>query len=546
MTIVVPVPIPAAPPVPDSGLPEPTFDAQYEAFNSYEKNSLVPGMNAMGDATYQNALDAKSSATTATAKAAEASGSATAAAGSATTATTKAGEATASATAAAGSASTASTKAGEASASATAAAAGAAAATTKAADATDAATAAQTFRNQAEVFATQQLKGSSTTNVTPGAGNKAFAIETSRSFVAGMYLVATSAGAPSTYMRGTVVSYDGTTGALTLSVDQFAGAARSDWVLGVAAAGAADPASAIHSAAGKATPVDADELGLVDSAATWGLKKLTWANLKATLMAYFQGQFREKLTAARTYYVRTDGNDSNTGLANTAGGAFATIQKAIDTVAALDLGVYDVTTRCTGAFTASVTLKSLVGAGKHVIRGANDDTTTMTLTVAGAHCFYLGDAGFSGTYQLQYMKLSTTTSGNCISGAGGGGIVLFGNIDFGACAGAHLQASQGQLVRVMAPYTISGSASSHAGAYDTGFCRLSSFAVTLTGTPNFSSAFAAAGRGGILLAYGTSFSGTATGVRYSADSNSVIGTGAGDTFLPGNAAGTKTNGGQYV
>lgn len=40
----------------------------------------------------------------------------------------------------------------------------------------------------------------------------------------------------------------------------------------------------IHAATGKSTPVDADELGLVDSAASNALKKLTWANLKATLI----------------------------------------------------------------------------------------------------------------------------------------------------------------------------------------------------------------------------------------------------------------------
>ena len=41
----------------------------------------------------------------------------------------------------------------------------------------------------------------------------------------------------------------------------------------------------IHSATEKPTPVDADEMGIVDSAASNILKKLTWANLKATLYA---------------------------------------------------------------------------------------------------------------------------------------------------------------------------------------------------------------------------------------------------------------------
>lgn len=44
-------------------------------------------------------------------------------------------------------------------------------------------------------------------------------------------------------------------------------------------------ASPTHNAIEKTAPVDADELPLVDSAASWGLKKLTWANLKAVLAA---------------------------------------------------------------------------------------------------------------------------------------------------------------------------------------------------------------------------------------------------------------------
>jgi len=42
-----------------------------------------------------------------------------------------------------------------------------------------------------------------------------------------------------------------------------------------------------HAASSKATPVDADELPLADSAASFALKRLTWANLKATLNGLF-------------------------------------------------------------------------------------------------------------------------------------------------------------------------------------------------------------------------------------------------------------------
>jgi len=46
---------------------------------------------------------------------------------------------------------------------------------------------------------------------------------------------------------------------------------------------AANLASTVHAATSKTTPVGADEVPLIDSAASNGLKKLTWANIKATL-----------------------------------------------------------------------------------------------------------------------------------------------------------------------------------------------------------------------------------------------------------------------
>lgn len=46
-----------------------------------------------------------------------------------------------------------------------------------------------------------------------------------------------------------------------------------------------------HGASSKTPPVDNDEIPLVDSAAAYGLKKLTWSNLKATLKTYFDSLY---------------------------------------------------------------------------------------------------------------------------------------------------------------------------------------------------------------------------------------------------------------
>lgn len=301
-------------------------------------------------------------------------------------------------------------------------------------------------------------------------------------------------------------------------------------------------AAHIHAATSKATPVDADELGLVDSAASNALKKLTWANLKATLLAYFKGQFREKLTAARTYYVRTDGNDSNNGLANTSGGAFLTIQKAVDVCAALDLGIYDATIMVgAGTWTATTTLKTLVGAGKVVIRGINANTAD-TVIAGTAACF---KGTYVGVYEIQYMTLGTNASGACIDIYGGGAVVRWGGVNFSA-ASVHVRPIAGAYAEAIGAYTISGGGSAHVSAYETAALRIVGVDVTLVGTPAFSVAFAFSSRVGSLLVVGTTFSGAAIGARYLANINSVIYTAAGESFLPGSVAGTTATGGQYV
>lgn len=76
--------------------------------------------------------------------------------------------------------------------------------------------------------------------------------------------------------------------------------------------------------------------------------------------------------------------------------------------------------------------------------------------------------------------------------------------------------------------------------------QVQNLTITITGTPAFS-AYAGAYFGGILLANGCTFSGSATGSRYSVSSNAVIFTnGAGANYFPGDSAGSVATGGQYI
>ena len=94
---------------------------------------------------------------------------------------------------------------------------------------------------------------------------------------------------------------------------------------------------------------------------------------------------RLSLTAARTYYVRTDGSDSNTGLVDSAGGAFLTIQKAYNTIATIDKNGYAITIQVgTGTFAEALTVYTGIGEGTVTLQGALTAQETVTSATVAA------------------------------------------------------------------------------------------------------------------------------------------------------------------
>lgn len=59
----------------------------------------------------------------------------------------------------------------------------------------------------------------------------------------------------------------------------------------------------INAGTGKTTPVDADAFAMMDSAASNATKKLTWANLKATLKTYFDTLYVPAAVSLTKYYA---------------------------------------------------------------------------------------------------------------------------------------------------------------------------------------------------------------------------------------------------
>jgi len=296
-------------------------------------------------------------------------------------------------------------------------------------------------------------------------------------------------------------------------------------------------------------PLDAQLTSLAGLAFTGNTLKVVRVNAAETAFEFADagaGGGREVLTAVRTYYVRTDGSDSNTGLADTAGGAFLTIQKAVDTVLRnLDRLGYTVTIKVAdGTYTGAISVQGSEGLGSGIIQieGNTGTPENVLITVTGANAVvatgpvYVLVTGF---------KLSTITSGSTLTATVGARIQI-GAIQFGACASSHITASYGGHITATAPgYTINGAATYHWYANNLGNINITSKTITITGTPAFSF-FAIAQSRGYAGVGANTFSGSATGARYYCSGAGVVDSnGGGSTYLPGNSAGSTATGGAY-
>ena len=267
--------------------------------------------------------------------------------------------------------------------------------------------------------------------------------------------------------------------------------------------------------------------------------KHVYMGADATVLSYV----REKLTADRTYYVRTDGSDSNSGLADTSGGAFLTIQKAIDVVAdTLDCARKNVYVQVRdGTYTAGVTMRPLVGSTVINIVGNTTTPANCIISTSGS-CVNSGVRGFG--INISGFKI-TSSAGIGVQVGIGGYVYQYGAMDIGSCATSHYYCrGAGSYIAITYAYTISGNAPTHMQILDQAGVGFEGIVVTLSGTRAFSSAYIYARSLGFATFGASSFTGSATGKRYDLTLNSACY--AGGVTLPGNSAGTTATGGQYA
>jgi hypothetical protein len=246
---------------------------------------------------------------------------------------------------------------------------------------------------------------------------------------------------------------------------------------------------------------------------------------------------REALAADRTYYVSTTGSDTNSGLS--AGSPFLTIQKAVNTIATLDIRIQTVTIQVAdGTYTGDTRITApFLGSGSIKIVG--NAATPANVIIGNVEC----DNG--AVINVESVKLVPVVSASFCLYASNNGSIYFSNVQFGAATAAHMRAAAGGIITAYGNYSIVAAAPVHYQTIISGNIFVSNKTVTLTGTPAFSTAFANADSGGAMEIYNNTFTGAATGKKYQATLNGVIQTYTAAVF-PGSVAGTVATGGQYA
>ena len=269
---------------------------------------------------------------------------------------------------------------------------------------------------------------------------------------------------------------------------------------------------------------------------------------------------RPTLSGTINLYVRKDGSDSNSGLADTAGGAVLTIQKAVDLLAAIDIAGFSATINVrAGTYAEAVSLKALVG-GPCIIVG--DETTPSNIiisTTGNQNGFALSQYSLYHIRGMRFENTGATTVANAITALSGE--IQCRNLDFGpssTTAGRHITVQGTGSVRFIGNYTISGSCQMHWVVSESGVINCAGRDIKITGAPNFATRFAWAAGSGVLnvnanrwgsdgVNWASTAVGLATGTRYKVETTGSIYTnGAGSSYLPGSTDGTSIGNGIYV
>lgn len=196
------------------------------------------------------------------------------------------------------------------------------------------------------------------------------------------------------------------------------------------------------------------------------------AALRTSLDPYYGSM--EKLTADRSYYVRTDGNNANDGLVDSTAGAWQTLQYAdnfIRNSLEIPTGITVTVQVKDGAYSGALVINGPhIGGGNVVYRGNPAAPVNCIVSPTGVNAFtvknarvtitgfgIITDGGFAQVYAGEGSQVSVSNlrhgdaggAGDHMQVTDGGLLYLAGNYAFGGAYGSHIHFRRGG--RVMVP-----------------------------------------------------------------------------------------------
>lgn len=250
-------------------------------------------------------------------------------------------------------------------------------------------------------------------------------------------------------------------------------------------------------------------------------------------------------SAAVQYYVSTTGNDGNNCTAT--GSPCLTIQAAWNKAAIVNYGSggFQINLADGSYSQGLLATQTWGGSGPQLIVG--NCTTPGNVVVTSTSTDGTFTAHSNTEISIKCLEVQSSVQHGFYSKWSG--IIHFDKIRFGTAVNGQLTTSYGGIIVADADgatcsYSIVGAAARHIYAHN-GAIRTESCTVTISGTPAFSSAFATTTGAGHFNYFGTTYSGSATGIRFDASDNSSIQGDQNLTFLPGDASGVVRSGGNY-
>lgn len=189
----------------------------------------------------------------------------------------------------------------------------------------------------------------------------------------------------------------------------------------------------------------------------------------------------------------------------------------------------------TGAF-----IMGNVGTGFLTIEGNPAAPSSVVITGPSPSWGSLDAVVCAGALQveIQHLKITNTVPNGDALHVSQGAICYWNNVVFGSVNANHIDVDLNGSAIQDGPYSIVGGARGHYVASYGGNVLGGDSTVTITGTPSFSD-FAYAELGGRIRAPGQTWTGAATGRRFTVNTNSSIVVGGSPTYFPGTIAGVE-------